>query len=134
VVASNVVAHCNDFGIDLNRTRGALVAHNTLVNTEGIDARHAATQASVVGNLLEGRIRARDTARLTETDNANTPSLDHWLAEPHALDLRWLEPSDRTRATPETERDFCGARRPPLSPPGATLEASCAPASATPRP
>lgn len=130
VVANNVVAHCNDFGIDLHRTRGALVAHNTLVNTEGIDARHGSTQATAVGNLIEGRVRARDGARLVELDNARAGTLDRWLAEPHALDLRWLTVTDGARATPETERDFCGARRPPMSPPGAMVETACGAASA----
>jgi hypothetical protein len=129
-VANNVVAHCNDFGIDLHRTGSALVAHNTLVNTEGIDARHGSTQATVVGNLIEGRARARDGARLIEQDNVRAGTLDRWLAEPHALDLRWLTMTDGARATPETERDFCGARRPPMSPPGATVETSCGAASA----
>jgi hypothetical protein len=63
-------------------------------------------------------------------DNARIGALDNWLAEPHALDLRWLTATDRARATPETERDFCGVRRPPMSPPGATVEAACSPASA----
>jgi hypothetical protein len=125
VVASNVVAHCNDFGIDLHRARNALVAHNTLINTAGIDARQPATQALAVGNLLEGRIRARDGARLEERDNAVARPLGGLLTAPHALDLRWHESSDQTRATPETERDFCGQRRPALSPPGATVAPIC---------
>ena len=125
VVANNVVAHCNDFGIDLNRARNALVAHNTLVNTAGVDARQPTTQAVVVGNLLEGRIRARDGAGLDEHDNATANPLASLLTAPNALDLRWHETSDRTRSTPETDRDFCGQRRPPVSPPGATVQPSC---------
>ena len=125
VVANNVVAHCNDFGIDLHRAQNAVVAHNTLINTAGIDARQATTRGVAVGNLLEGRMRARDGARLDELDNAMVRSLDALLAAPNALDLRWHEPSDQTRATPETERDFCGQRRPALSPPGATLQPRC---------
>ena len=125
VVANNVVAHCNDFGIDLHRARNAVVAHNTLVNSAGIDARHEATQAVAVGNLLEGRVRARDGARLDAHDNAIVNPLASLLIEPNALDLRWHETSDGTRSTPETERDFCGLRRPPISPPGATVQPTC---------
>lgn len=125
VIANNVIAHCNDFGVDLNRAHNALVAHNTLINTAGIDARHASTQGVVIGNLLEGRVRARDGARLNEQDNAVPARLDSLLARPDALDLRWHESSDQTRSTPETERDFCGQRRPALSPPGATVQPSC---------
>ena len=125
VIANNVVAHCNDFGIDLHRARNAVVAHNTLINTAGIDARQATTQAVAVGNLLEGRVRARDGARIETRDNAQVSSLDSLLTAPNALDLRWHESSDQTRPTPETERDFCGRRRPPISPPGATLQPRC---------
>jgi hypothetical protein len=132
VVANNVVAHCNDFGIDLNRVRGVQVAHNTLVNTEGIDARHASTRAVAVGNLVEGRVRARDGAVIEEQDNLLIGSLDALLNAPHALDLRWLEASNRARPTPETGRDFCGRQRPPFSPPGATVQARCD--EAAPRP
>ena len=125
LVANNVVAHCNDFGIDLHRARNALVVHNTLINTAGIDARQPTTQAVAVGNLLEGRIRNRDGARLDAHDNAIASPLDRLLTAPNALDLRWHESSDQTRPTPETERDFCGQRRPPISPPGATVQPRC---------
>jgi hypothetical protein len=125
VVANNVVAHCNDFGIDLHRARNVLVAHNTLINTAGIDARQSTTQAVAVGNLLEGRVRARDGARIDAHDNALVNTLDSLLTSPSALDLRWHESSDRTRPTPETERDFCGQRRPVISLPGATIRPRC---------
>jgi hypothetical protein len=125
VVANNVVAHCNDFGIDLLLAQRAQVLHNTLVNTEGIDARGASTRADVIGNLVEGRIRARDGAGLMEQDNLAVGALDALLAAPLALDLRWNEASNRARATPETARDFCGRPRPPFSPPGATVQARC---------
>lgn len=125
VVANNVVAHCNDFGIDLHRAQKALVAHNTLINTAGIDARQGTTQGVAVGNLLEGRVRTRDGARLEARDNAVSNPLDNLLTAPTALDLHWQESSDQTRPTPETERDFCGHRRPPISPPGATIQPRC---------
>ena len=125
VIANNVIAHCNDFGIDLHRARGAVVAHNTLINTEGIDARDAGTQAVAVGNLVEGLIRARDGARLDVRDNRLVRDLDTLLTAPDALDLRWHESSFEARATPETERDFCGRRRPAFSPPGATVQPRC---------
>ncbi len=121
IVANNVVAHCNDFGIDLHRAQKATVAHNTLINTAGIDARQATTRALVVGNLLDGRLRARDGAEIDDRANVLADPLDALLTAPHALDLHWHESSDRTRASPETERDFCGQRRPPISPPGATV-------------
>jgi hypothetical protein len=126
VIANNVVAHCNDFGVDLHRARGAVVAHNTLINTEGIDARHGATRAVVAGNLIEGRLRSRDGASVESLENLVVAELDALLSAPLALELRWLEPSDHTRRTREVERDFCGQRRPPLNPPGATIGLECA--------
>lgn len=133
-IANNVVAHCNDFGIDLHRAREVLVAHNTLINTAGIDARHATTTAVAVGNLIEGSLRDRDGARLEARDNTVSRALDALFTGADALDLRWHESSDQTRSTPETERDFCGQPRPPLSPPGATLKPRCdAPSAAAGR-
>ncbi len=133
-LANNIVAHCNDFGIDLNQARQVLVAHNTLINTAGIDARHAATSAAAVGNLIEGSLRSRDGAQLVAHDNTVSRALDALFTGADALDLRWHESSDQARSTPETERDFCGQPRPPLSPPGATLKPRCdTPAGATGR-
>ncbi len=130
-VSNNVIAHCNDFGIDLSRVRGVLVSHNTLINTAGIDARQASTRATAVGNLVEGRVRDRDGAVLEQVNNKQVGSMDVLLKAPDALDLRWNEPSHDTRATPETERDFCGQRRPPVSPPGATVRPRCERSPAT---
>ena len=33
LAANNVVAHCNDAGIDVNRSSQIALAHNTLINT-----------------------------------------------------------------------------------------------------
>jgi hypothetical protein len=129
MVVNNIIAHCNDFGVDLNRARDAQVVHNTLINTGGIDARHERTRAAAVGNLIEGRLRERDGAVLRRHDNTLVGSLDVLLKAPDALDLRWNEASDETRPTPETGTDFCGQRRPPLSPPGATVRPRCEPAA-----
>jgi hypothetical protein len=126
-VVNNVIAHCNDFGIDLSRARGVQATHNTLINTSGIDARQDKTRAVAVGNLVEGRLRERDGAVLSRQDNTLVGSLDVLLKAPDALDLRWNEASNEARATPETGTDFCGERRPPLSPPGATVRPRCEP-------
>ena len=37
VVTNDVITNCNDIGIDLHCARKALVAHNPLIKTAGID-------------------------------------------------------------------------------------------------
>lgn len=124
LVANNVVAHCNDFGIDLNKARGAVVSHNTLVNTAGIDLR-GNSSADTYGNLVEGRERARDQAELTPHGDLVLRRLSEVLTAPESLDLRWRGLPDAMRPTPENGRDFCAKARPIASPPGATIQARC---------
>lgn len=123
-VANNVVAHCNDFGLDLHQARAARVLHNSLVNTAGIDARGAASEARVEANLVQGRIRTRDGARVDATSNLVEPSLEAWLVDATALDLRWRALPDERSAAPLKD-DFCARPRPPAGPPGATLQPRC---------
>jgi hypothetical protein len=124
VVSNNVVAHCNDSGIDLNHAQGAVVSQNTLVNTAGIDARRSGT-VDTYGNLLEGRNRARDGARLEAHGDLVKRRLDDLINAPMQLDLRWMAPPESLRPTPENPSDFCGQPRPYASPPGATIAARC---------
>ena len=49
IVANNVVAHCNDAGVDVYRSPRSTVVHNTLVNTLGILVRYAPAQARLAG-------------------------------------------------------------------------------------
>jgi len=69
IAANNIVAHCNDAGIDINRSSHILIAHNTLINTAGIDVRNASTNPRLYGNLLEGRIRTHNGEPLQEEMN-----------------------------------------------------------------
>ena len=48
LASNNIVAHCNDFGIDVSRASKILVAHNTLINTSGIDIRGETASAAVL--------------------------------------------------------------------------------------
>jgi hypothetical protein len=121
---NNVVAHCNDFGIDVMRSSGVQVLNNTLVNTAGIDVRSPLSSASVLGNVTEGRIRARDQALLLADHNIELATLAQLFQDPDRLVLLWQElpPAAATGVSD----DFCGQPRRPPTRPGATVAASCA--------
>jgi hypothetical protein len=115
---NNVIAHCNDFGIDVNRASSILVAHNTLINTAGIDVRGGQATATIYGNLLEGRIRLRDGSQAKSSMNEVSAMLP-MLKNADALDLRWRAAIDTVPSTPLVTEDFCGAPRSTGTPPGA---------------
>lgn len=119
LAANNIVAHCNDFGIDVNTSNHTLVAHNTLVNTAGIDARGApTTSATVYGNLFDGRIHLRDGAQIKPTFNDPAPS-STYLQEPDTLNLVWRKVPDNIPSLPTVNLDFNGKIRADGTKPGA---------------
>jgi hypothetical protein len=126
LAANNVIAHCNDFGLDVNQSTSMLLAHNSLINTAGIDVRSAQSTATVYGNLLDGRIRQRDGAQAKLSMN-EVLNLDHYLEHPDALDLRWRHLLDSVPTLPLVADDFCGQARGPSSLPGAqrAAQAGC---------
>lgn len=118
IASNNVVAHCNDFGLDVNRSTSILLAHNSLINTSGIDVRSAQSSATVYGNLLDGRIRERDGARANASMNEVLDLRQH-LQSPDSLDLRWRNLVDSVPTLQMVQDDFCGQKRGPSSLPGA---------------
>ncbi len=127
LVANNVVAHCNDAGIDISKGRAAQVLHNTLVNTQGVLLRNPPTDARVSFNLLDNAVRARTGTLLNEEqENRQAGSLSRWLADADALDLRWRDAPAPVATPAEVPLDFCGRRRAALSEPGAGAAAACA--------
>jgi hypothetical protein len=125
VVANNIVAHCNDAGIDVHRSQRTLVAHNTLVNTRGVLVRDTPSDAHVAGNLLEGSVRERRGGQAREADNHVESRLADVLVAPDALDVRWRDLPPTLERLANVARDFCGRVRPMANTPGATLAASC---------
>jgi hypothetical protein len=124
-VANNVVAHCNDFGIDVAHATHNTIAFNTLVNTEGIDLRRPPSSALVFGNLTDGRLRQRDGAVLQADDNLTPSRLDTLLIAPDRLDLRWRGTPAQVSTRPAVPTDFCGWPRGASSPVGATSRLPC---------
>ncbi len=87
-VINNIVAHCNDAGIHVFRAAGIVVAHNTLVNTAGIDVRVPPAQAQVHANVLDGPVRARDGGLVKAWDNVD----GDWAGSPQRADALQIEP------------------------------------------
>ncbi|NML61312.1 right-handed parallel beta-helix repeat-containing protein [Massilia sp. RP-1-19] len=121
VIDSNLVASCSDEGIYLNRAAATTVTHNTLLDTAGMKARWPESGAEIHGNIVDGRIVARDGAALREDDNLDTgvtrlftgahPVRDLFSASA-GLDLRWRGDAPRRDATPLAGADLCGTVRP----------------------
>ncbi len=123
----NLIAFCNDDGIYVNRSANVTIAHNTLIDTGGIDVRFRPSRARVEDNLVDGAIRSRQGGGIEGYGNRATwlPLLFLGLhpqralfAAPARLDLHW-----RTRPAagddPDPHRDLCGAVRPAHPLPGA---------------
>jgi hypothetical protein len=89
IVQDNVVAHCNDSGIDINTAARSVVRHNTLINTAGIQLRGDPTSATVTGNLLDGHIGIRPGSTLDESGNLKVDTREVFR-DADGLDLAWL--------------------------------------------
>jgi len=122
LAANNIVAHCNDSGIDTNQANRILLAHNTLINTAGIDVRNAPAAATLYGNLLQGTVRQRNGGQATKQFN-ETVGMAQVFADPYALDLAWRQPPDNIPSTPLVPTDFFGQPRGDGTPPGAIAHA-----------
>jgi hypothetical protein len=118
VVANNVVAHCNDSSIDVNRSENIVIAHNTLINTGWIDLRNSPSSAAVYGNWMEGRLRVRRGAWGESVANADD-EFSRFFTRPDALDLRWTQQPESVATSRAVQNDFCGRPRGPQSPAGA---------------
>lgn len=118
LAANNIVAHCNDAGLDINRGSDIVLAHNTLINTAGVSARRSPTQGRVLSNLLEGNISARDGAALGLEWNVEAP-LSRVFVNPDALLLQWFEPPETVPSRAFVTNDFRGIARHDATLPGA---------------
>ena len=119
LAANNIVAHCNDFGIDINRSTSIVIAHNTLINTAGIDVRDASS-AKLYGNLLEGRMRQRKGGQATLEMN-EIANLRDVFEDPNALNLTWRKAPDNIPSILLVPKDFYGQARSSGTPPGALV-------------
>lgn len=118
---NNIVAHCNDFGIDVNRSRNSFIAHNTLINTGGIDVRGTGSSALAYGNLFEGIARARTGGTLKMQMNENLRLASHFSAADNLL-LQWQKLPEKIPSHEAVPADLCGRPRPDGTVPGALGE------------
>ncbi len=126
LAANNIVAHCNDFGIDVNHAKTIVIAHNTLINTQGVDVRGNASAVKVYGNLLEGRIRQRDGSAMS-LDMNEIVSMTALTISPDTLQLEWRSPPANIPSLPLVAKDFCVQARTDGTLPGAlTAHVACA--------
>jgi hypothetical protein len=123
VVANNVVAHCNDAGIDVNRSTGSDIRHNTLINTAGILVRGEPSSARVRTNLMDGRLRVRPPARADAEHNL-VGDTRRWWNDADGLTLAWISRPDPVPTSDEAA-DFCGRPRGDTSLPGALAGQPC---------
>jgi len=117
LAANNIVAHCNDVGLDANRAQAVQFVHNTLVNTAGMGARNGA-DARLRANLSDAGVWVRDGSRLDRQLDAD---LGDWFDPAGARALQWrLRPSAAAAGIPAfIDTDFHHSPRPANSIPGA---------------
>jgi len=120
LAANNIIAHCNDAGIDVNRSTDITLAHNTLINTAGLDVRGKLGAAKAYGNHFEGLIRQRDGATLQQSMNESGP-MATYFESPDKLDLHWRTAPDNIPSVPFVGTDFCNKKRLDGTPPGALI-------------
>ena len=121
VVQDNIVAHCNDAGVDINTSVRTLVQGNTLINTAGVQLRGEPSTAMVRHNLMDGDVRHRPGSTV-ELDGNEIGDTTTWFADADALDLRWASMPGADRSG-RSEPDFCGRPRTDGSPVGALSSA-----------
>lgn len=67
---NNTILNCvNDVGIYLNKSYNTLIENNAIRSSLGVDVRFEQSSAEIRGNVIEGRVKARDGATITVDDN-----------------------------------------------------------------
>ncbi|WP_448556518.1 chondroitinase-B domain-containing protein [Thalassotalea montiporae] len=70
IMTNNTILNCvNDVGIYLNKSRNTLIENNAIRSSYGIDVRFKESDAIVRGNVIEGRVKAREGATIHLEDN-----------------------------------------------------------------
>ena len=110
---NNLILHCNDVGIYLNRAADTRLLHNTLYDTAGIDVRFSASSADIRNNLVSGAIRNRDGGSSTlagNLANLGTSVFATWFVAPSDGDFSLLNGNALVNIgvpTPEVADDYC---------------------------
>lgn len=123
IMRNNIIMNCSrDVGIYLNRAQNSKIYHNLLYNNLGIDVRFETSTAQIDNNIISGRIKNRDAASSSSSNNIvardcigttlTNCSLRKLYAAPEEIDFR-LTNLDNDLWKPlqsanETSKDFCG--------------------------
>lgn len=121
LAANNIVAHCNDFGIDVNQSNKIIIANNTLINTAGIDTRGDAASAKIYGNLFDGKAIHRNNSEMRLEFNEQV-DINHFFDDADSLNLVWRKLPEKIPSLPVAATDFCKRQRVDGTFPGATAE------------
>ena len=121
LVANNIIAHCNDAGVDINQAVNTLVAHNTIINTAGIVVRQTPASARIYGNLLDGLIRQRQGGEVKLEFN-EIVSMKNIFKSADELNLMWNSPPENIPSLAVIAKDFCDTQRNEGTHPGAFSE------------
>lgn len=127
IIRNNIILNCpNDVGIYLNKSTNTQVYNNAIVNSLGIDVRFESSTASIVNNIISGRISDRDGGvsfrenNLIDIDCTQPGSpypfscrFEEWYISPYQADFS-LNNGDEllTKGVfiEEFGQDFCGNR------------------------
>jgi len=122
VMRNNIVLNCSrDVGIYLNRASTTLLYNNLLHNTLGIDVRYATSSATIINNIVSGRIKAREGGEFQAHNNLidhlclgaerSNCSFDKIYAAPDLADFRLELTEEIIRGTGRilsvVRNDFC---------------------------
>lgn len=78
-VQNNTIAHCNDSGIDINRSMGIHVEGNALINTSGMVLR-GASRATSKANCYNGQVALRDGSEMLTQSGEKIPHCEPSLS------------------------------------------------------
>ncbi|KDM90742.1 chondroitinase-B domain-containing protein [Photobacterium galatheae] len=129
-VRNNIVMHCNDVGLYINRTSDALVNNNIFYHTSGVDVRFPESSARLLNNIVGGQIRERDQGNAIASHNllftnnflTEKQKLDDWFKSPaignfspknqvrqaELISQATIYPIAVHSVTQRTVTDFCG--------------------------
>ncbi len=120
-ITDNLIAFCSDAGIYVNRAMHSRVAHNTILDTSGIEVRFPQSSAEIDSNIIDGVTAVRDGATVHSVRNQEAPLLGLFVGwhpqrrlfvDVAHLDLRWRGSPPRDDPVPDPHPDLCGVARP----------------------
>lgn len=112
VMRHNIILHCSDVGIYLNRAANSAIYNNTLFDTRGIDVRFSDSFALLANNLLDSRIATRDGGTMEKIKNtiASHSQFAAWFTDADTADFSIKPQAGIPTGNPLQlgETDFCG--------------------------